>query len=124
MAVIDRPHGIEAIAVMAFARELKRKARAAVAPLVFLSLVGYFGWNATHGDRGLVAYAERQTLLKKAEADLSLAQAEQATWERRLAGLRNNSIDRDTLDERARAMLNLADPSDIIVQYGPKERLF
>jgi cell division protein FtsB len=109
---------------MAFARELKRKARATVAPLVFLSLVGYFGWNATHGDRGLVAYSQRQALLKEAQADLGRAEAERAGWERRLAGLRNNHIDRDTLDERARSMLNLADPSDIIVQYGPKDRLF
>ncbi|MBV9653578.1 MAG: septum formation initiator family protein [Acetobacteraceae bacterium] len=109
---------------MAWARELKRRARATVAPLAFLSLVGYFGWNATHGDRGLVAFAERQRLLKEAEADLGRAQAEQAAWERRLAGLRNNHIDRDMLDERARSMLNLAEPSDIIVQYGPKDRLF
>ena len=99
-------------------------ARAAVAPLAFLSLVGYFGWNATHGDRGLAAFAERQRLLKEAGADLGRAQAEQTAWERRLAGLRNNHIDRDMLDERARSMLNLADPSDIIVQYAPKERLF
>ena len=70
---------------MAFARELKRKARAAVAPLVFLSLVGYFGWNATHGDRGLVAYSQRQALLKEAQADLGRAEAERAGWERRLA---------------------------------------
>ncbi len=109
---------------MAFARELKRRARAAVPPVIFLSLVGYFGWNATHGDRGLVAYAQRQALLREAQADLSRAEAERAGWERRLAGLRNNHIDRDTLDERARSMLNLADPSDIIVQYGPKDRLF
>jgi hypothetical protein len=38
--------------------------------------------------------------------------------------LRNQHIDRDTLDERARAMLNIADPTEIIVPYGPKERLF
>ena len=122
--MVSRRMALEGFAVMAFARELKRKARAAVAPLVFLSLVGYFGWNATHGDRGLVAYAQRQALLKEAQADLGRAEAERAGWERRLAGLRNNHIDRDTLDERARSMLNLADPSDIIVQYGPKDRLF
>ena len=109
---------------MAFAREMKRRARGIVAPLVFLSLVGYFSWNATHGDRGLVAYAERQGLLKQAQQDLARAEADRAGWERRLAGLRNNHLDRDTLDERARSMLNLADPQDVIVQYGPKDRLF
>jgi cell division protein FtsB len=28
------------------------------------------------------------------------------------------------LDERARALLNLANPNDVIVQYAPKDRLF
>jgi cell division protein FtsB len=109
---------------MSFGRELKRRAKSVLAPLLFLSLVGYFGWNATNGDRGLVAYAKRIELLKQAQSDLARAEAERAIWERRVAGLRSNHLDRDTLDERSRAMLNLADPSEIIVPYAPKDRLF
>jgi cell division protein FtsB len=109
---------------MPFGRELKRRSKAALAPVVFLSLVAYFGWNATHGDRGLVAYARRLELLKAAETDLAHAEGDRAMWERRVAGLRNNHLDRDSLDERARAMLNLADPSDLIVPYPAKDRLF
>jgi hypothetical protein len=41
-----------------------------------------------------------------------------------VSGLRSRHIDSDTLDERARAMLNLADPADIIVPYTPANRLF
>jgi cell division protein FtsB len=109
---------------MALGRELRRKARGAIAPVVFLSLVGYFGWNATQGDHGLRAAADRQELLSRAKAELAGAEAERDAWERRVAGLRSNHLDPDTLDERARAMLNLADPSDIVVPYGPRERLF
>jgi cell division protein FtsB len=109
---------------MSFGRALKRKVKAAIAPVIFLSLVGYFGWNATHGDRGLMAYSQRQALLKEAQDDLAQAQAERDTWERRVAGLRANHIDPDSLDERARAMLNLADPGDIVVPYAVKEKLF
>jgi cell division protein FtsB len=109
---------------MALGRDMKRRGRAAIAPLFFLSLVFYFGWNATHGDRGLMAYGQRQALLKQAQDDLSHVQAERDAWERRVAGLRSNHIDPDTLDERARAMLNLADPSDIVVSYTQKDRLF
>jgi cell division protein FtsB len=109
---------------MAFGRGLKRRAQSVLAPVLFLSLVVYFGWNATNGDRGLVAYAKRIELLKQAQADLARAEAERAMWERRVAGLRSNHLDRDTLDERSRAMLNLADPSEIIVPYAPKDRLF
>jgi cell division protein FtsB len=109
---------------MGFGRALKRKARAAIAPVVFLSLVGYFGWNATHGDRGLMAFAQRQVLLKQAQDELAQATADRDAWERRVSGLRSNHIDPDTLDERARAMLNLADPADIVVPYTPKDKLF
>jgi cell division protein FtsB len=109
---------------MAFGREVKRRLKAAVAPLIFLSLVGYFGWNVVKGNHGLVVYAQRQELLVKAQADQAKAQAERDAWEQRVSGLRSRHIDADTLDERARAMLNLADPSDIIVPYAPQDRLF
>jgi cell division protein FtsB len=109
---------------MPLGREIKRRLKAAVAPVVFLALVGYFGWNAAQGDRGLVAYAKRQELLAQAQADQARAQAERDAWERRVAGLRSRHIDADALDERARAMLNLADPSDVIVPYVTKDRLF
>jgi cell division protein FtsB len=41
-----------------------------------------------------------------------------------VSGLRDHALDADTLDERARAMLNLADPNDIVVPYGPNNRLY
>ena len=109
---------------MSFGRAVKRKAKGAIAPAIFLSLVAYFVWNVMEGDRGLRSYAQRQQLLRQAQAELAQAEKDKEGWERRVAGLRNQHIDRDTLDERARAMLNMADPSDIIVSYGPKERLF
>jgi cell division protein FtsB len=109
---------------MGFGREAKRRLKAAVAPLIFLSLVGYFGWSVARGNHGLVAYAQRQELLAQAQADQAKALAERDNWARRIAGLRARNIDADMLDERARAMLNLAEPSDIIVQYAPSDRLF
>jgi cell division protein FtsB len=109
---------------MGLGREIKRRLKAVVAPLIFLSLVGYFGWNAVQGDRGLVAFAERERLLAQAQADQAKAQTEVEAWERRVGGLRSRHIDADALDERARAMLNLADPSEVIVPYAPSDRLF
>lgn len=100
---------------MEIGQRIKRRLRAAVAPLFFFGLVGYFGWSATQGDHGLVAYAQRQQLLKQAQDDLAHAQAERSAWEHRVAALRTDHLDADMLDERARAMLNLSDPADIIV---------
>jgi cell division protein FtsB len=109
---------------MSVLQGLKRRAKAAIPPLVFLALVGYFLWQATQGQHGLDAYAQRQQDLQAAQADLARAQAEVAGWERRVDGLHTTHLDPDALDERARAMLNLSDPSDIIVPYPNGQKLF
>jgi len=109
---------------VAIGRALKRRIRAALPPVIFIALTAYFGWSATQGDRGLKAYAQRQQLLQQAELDVAKAEADRDAWERRVAGLRNNHIDRDTLDERARAMLNMTQQGDVIVSYGQADRLF
>ncbi|WP_158921653.1 septum formation initiator family protein [Acidisphaera sp. S103] len=109
---------------MSFGRELKRRARLMIAPAIFLAITGYFGWNATQGAHGLVAYAQRQDLLKQVLADQDTAKTERDGWETRVSGLRASHLDPDTLDERARAMLNLADPSEVIVKLSPQDKLF
>lgn len=109
---------------MSLGRELKRRARLMIAPAVFLAITGYFGWNATQGNRGLVAFAQRQELLRQVVADQEAAKAERDSWETRVSGLRARHLDPDTLDERARAMLNLAEPSEVIVKLGPQDKLF
>ena len=59
---------------MGFWVGMKRRLRAGVAPAVFLSLVGYFSWNATQGERGLQSYAMRQEQLKSVQAELARVQ--------------------------------------------------
>ena len=109
---------------MQLGREIKRRLKAAIAPLIFLSLVGYFGWNVVQGNHGLVAYAQRQQILAQAQADQAQTQADKDAWDRRVSALRSRHLDADMLDERSRAMLNLANPNDIIVSYGPKDHVF
>ncbi len=109
---------------MNVARAAKRKARALVPPLLFIALTGYFCWNAREGDRGLRSYALREQQLIQVKSELAAAEGETGNWQRKVAGLRADHVDPDTLDERSRAMLNLADPSDIVVPYGPGKRLF
>ena len=109
---------------MSFYRELKRRTRLMIAPGVFLAITAYFAWAATQGDRGLVAYAQRRQLLAQVQAENAAAKAERDHWAVRVSGLRASHLDPDTLDERARAMLGLADPSDIIVKLSGKQKLF
>lgn len=98
--------------------------KAWAAPLVFLAITTFFGWSAAQGPHGLLAYSKREALLKQAQADEVLAQADRDEWARRIAGLQSSHLDLDALDERARAQLNLADPSDVIVPFAGKDRLF
>ena len=109
---------------MAFGREVKRRLRGAIAPVVFLAVTAYFCWNAAQGPHGLKAFATQQVVLRQAQADLAAANAERDAWQRRVHALESDHLDRDMLDERARALLNLASPNDIVVQYDPKDRLF
>ena len=109
---------------MSIVRVAQRVVQAMIPPVLFLSLAGYFGWNAMRGEHGLRAYAMRQHQLIAAHAEQKTAEEERDAWEVRVAGLRANHIDPDTLDERARAMLNLADPNDVVVPYGQANKLF
>src|SRR5487761_1939481 len=70
---------------MAVGREIKRRLKAAIAPVFFLALALYFGWSATRGPHGLVEYQQRKVQLAQAQADLAKLQAEQTDWERRVA---------------------------------------
>ena len=52
--------------------------------------------------------------LLRAEAEnVSRLKDERAEWQHRVKLLQSNSIDPDTLDERARAVLNYLDPRDL-----------
>ena len=109
---------------MSLGRALKRRTTSALSPALFLSLVAYFTWNANHGEHGLKSYSEQLQLLSQAQAGQTAAIAEQAAWTRRITGLRDQAIDADTLDERSRAMLNLAGSSDIVIPYGQNRKLY
>jgi len=109
---------------MSFGRAVKRKFKSTLAPVFFLSLVTYFVWNANQGEHGLRSYSGRLHLLSQAEEGKAAAVAEQAAWTQRVSGLRDHDLDADTLDERSRAMLNLAKSNDIVVPYGQNNKLY
>ena len=84
----------------------------AIAALV----IGYFGVNAYSGNHGLLAKQDLDQQIEQLGAELSSLRAERANWERRVVLLKPDSIDPDMLDERARALLNYADPRDLTLR--------
>jgi cell division protein FtsB len=85
-------------------------------------LIGYFGVNAYTGNRGLRARQDLDQQIATLDAAIKEAQAEHAQWERRIALLRSDRLDPDMLDERARALLDVADPRDLVMMQKRPER--
>jgi cell division protein FtsB len=82
--------------------------------------IGYFAVNAFTGAHGLRAQADLDHQLAVMQKELDGLKAERAVLERRVALLRSDKIDPDMLDERARALLGLVDPRDVVLLTHPK----
>ncbi|MFT8242707.1 FtsB family cell division protein [Roseomonas sp. BN140053] len=93
-------------------------------PVVFLGICGYFAHHAIGGSRGTEAREARLAEISAARTELASAEAERDAMERKVVGLRNDHLDRDMLEERARALLNVVARDEIIVPYGPSNRLY
>jgi len=98
-------------------RNRLRKVLNALALYTIAALViGYFGVNAYTGNHGLRAKQDLDQQIGKLTSELTTLKNERATWERRVALLKPESIDPDMLDERARALLDYADPRDLTLR--------
>ncbi|GBR49956.1 septum formation inhibitor Maf [Neokomagataea thailandica NBRC 106555] len=105
-------------------KALKRGLRAIAAPTLFIGLTAYFGWNALHGEHGIRAFQDQTQLKREALLAEKNAQDEQIMWKRRVTALKERALDADMLDERSRAMLNLTKNGEIVIPYGPHDKLF
>jgi cell division protein FtsB len=103
---------------MSVIREIRRRARLVVGPVLGISLVIYFAYHLVEGDRGLLAWLRLSHELREAQATLAGVEAERAALEHRVDLMRPEHLDRDMLDERVRNQLNLVGPNDIVIFNG------
>jgi cell division protein FtsB len=82
-------------------------------------LIFYFAFHALTGDRGMLSGEERDTVLAKRQAELKLVRAQRMDLEARARLLRDRSLSRDLLEERARSLLGFADPKDYVIRTKP-----
>ena len=94
-----------------------RKLRPVLWPVLGACLVGYFAFHTVQGNRGLIARSHLQAEVAEAEATLAELRRRRADLELRADLLHPERLDLDMLDERARVMLNLAHPDDIVVYW-------
>jgi len=89
--------------------------RQILTPVLFALVFGYFGYHLMHGERGVLALLQLRQEVARAEATLAETEATKRIWEHRVAGLRNQSLDPDMIDELARSLSHVAWPDDIVV---------
>jgi cell division protein FtsB len=98
---------------------IRRRFRNALVAVCFYAAAGgvvsYFWWHAHHGERGLHAKAGHKIRIAQLNQEIGEAKKDKTDWERRVALLRVENLDRDLLEERARILLNGAHRNDVIV---------
>ncbi|HRJ63965.1 septum formation initiator family protein [Brevundimonas sp. UBA2416] len=85
---------------------------------ILLLLVVYLGVQALTGQRGLLSGHERDSLMVRREAQLAGILEQRRDLEVRVRYLRTDSLSRDLLEERARAVLGFADPRDYVIRVS------
>lgn len=83
--------------------------------IVCIALIGYFSYHLVGGNRGLEARARLDAKIAALEGQLVGLELVRKRIERDVALMRAERLDPDMLDERARAILNLAHPNDIVI---------
>src|SRR5262245_41768533 len=104
---------------MAIWRELKRRSRDVIGPVLGFCVVGYFVYHSIEGERGLTAYVRLTERLADARAPLEEVQAERLALGGRVKLLRADGLDPDMLEERARVILNYSRPDEIVIPDRP-----
>jgi cell division protein FtsB len=100
---------------MSLTVELQKRLRHVVAPTIGACVFGYFVYHAIQGDRGIMAWLQVSQQLAESRATLATLAVEREEVQRRVTLLSPSSLDPDLLDERARTMLNVAEPDDRLV---------
>jgi cell division protein FtsB len=95
--------------------ELRKRLRQVIAPTIGACVFGYFVYHAVQGDRGIMAWVQIGQQLAESRATLAVLAVEREEIQRRVSLLSPSSLDPDLLDERARIMLNVAEPDDRLV---------
>ena len=86
---------------------------------LLLLLIAYFGLNAFTGDRGLLSSNQRDAALIAKTRELAQVRAQRQDLETRARLLRDTSLSKDLLEERARSLLGFADPRDYVIRMKP-----
>jgi len=103
-------------------REMRRRGRVLVAPVVGLALTGYFAYHLVEGERGLRAWVRVAQELRLSRESLTAVAAERAALEHRVAHMRPDHVDPDLLDSQVRKTLDVVAPDEVVIVLPPENR--
>jgi cell division protein FtsB len=98
--------------------EIRRRAHHIVGPVAGITLFGYFAYHIVQGDRGLIAWLKLSQQVETTQLQYDEVVAKRAEISHRVGLLQLQSLDPDLLEERARGVLGLVHPDDIIIMEG------
>jgi cell division protein FtsB len=111
---------------MILLHEIRKRARHIAGPVLAISVFSYFAYHSVQGDRGLIAWVQLSQQVEIAQATLEKVSLERSALEHRTRLLRPDNLDPDMLDERARQILNMVGPDELVIMekkgsaYEPK----
>jgi len=104
---------------------IRARARAILIPLALYAATGltvaYFLHHANIGQRGLEAKRELAIQLERTRAELDEVSRDRKEWERRVALVRSDQIDRDLLEEQSRMMLGRVHGNDLVILLDERD---
>ena len=106
---------------MVVLREIRRRGKVLIGPLLGMALTGYFAYHLVEGDRGLRAWLRITQELRIAKANLAGISAERAALEHRVTHMRSDHVDPDLLDAQVRRNLDVAVPNEIVIVQPPEK---
>ncbi len=100
---------------MSVVLEIRRRGRHIAGSILGALLFAYFVMHAIQGNRGLLAWLQIRQQIATADVEHSISLEKRLNWERRIALLRSDAMNRDMLDERVRLVTGFLKKDEILV---------
>lgn len=95
--------------------EIRRRSAKVIGPVLGMLALAYFCFHGVTGEHGLLAWKRLDLEMASAQQRLAVVAEEHRVMEHRVALLSSAALDPDMLEERARIMLNVAHPDDVVI---------
>jgi cell division protein FtsB len=101
-------------------REMRRRSRVLIAPVLGIAATGYCVYHTIEGDHGIGAWVRINHELHAAQDNLDTVTQRRMVLDQKVRDMRPEHVDRDLLDEEVRRNLDMAQPNEIVI-IRPKQ---